>query len=181
MAFKSPRSAKAKGGKFEGVVAKALAQATGCEDTRKQPGSGAIEGFSGDVLHDPRGWALRIEAKHHAKIANYDRLEKKRLLADVLIIDTPGGNFAWVEDGFFLDLMARAYGRGGQGEIAPSIATLTTGKALTTFENWMKDCSALVVKPNHCPPRWFMAWDVFCAAWTYAIRAEFDPYREDAA
>lgn len=173
MAFKSPKSARAKGGRFESVVAKDLAKATGIEDTRKQPGSGAIDGFPGDVVLDPRGWAMQIECKHHKSISGYDRLERARLTADGVMVDTPAGVFVWLDDAFFLDLMARCYGRGGKGELCPNLVTLKTGTPFKTFNNWIKGCSALVVKPNHNPPRWYLPMNVFWAAYSYAARAEF--------
>lgn len=178
MPFKSPRSARQKGNAFERDVAKALAQASDCDLTRRQPGSGAIEGFSGDVVLDPRGWDMKIECKHRKQIAGYDRLEKARLLSDGVMVDTPAGVAFWLTDEFWLELVSRCYGRGGKGDLRPDLVTLKTGTPLKTFDGWLKGCSALVVKPNHKPARWYVPDAVFWAAITYAARAEFDPYKE---
>lgn len=173
MAFKSSKSAKAKGRTHENDVAKALAEASGIDHTRRQPGSGAIQGFKGDVLHDPRGWELSVECKHHASIPNYDRLEKARLLKDGVFVDTPAGEFYWLTDEYWLEMVARAYGRGGAGLNAPALGSLKTGRALTSFDNWMKGCDVLVVKPNHRPQRWYVPSETFWQAVNFAARAEF--------
>jgi hypothetical protein len=152
-----PRSAKAKGSKAErDLVADILK--TGCP-ARKQPLSGAISDFPGDVHIDPRGWDINVEVKHHKTIAGYERFEKLRELADCLVIDTPEGTWRWCGHGFILDLLERAY---GDERTAKGIPTNIHEKAvqiksnLKTFHGWIKGCDVLVVKPNHGEFCWFI-------------------------
>ena len=164
--------AKKKGTGFETRIAKELQEASKVQSTRRQPGSGAIDGFKGDVVLDPRGWGLQIECKHRKQVAHYERLENRRGLSDVLLIENNEGTFAWLEHGFMLDLIAQAYGHGGV-LINPRVATSNTPSAFGTFHDWLKDSHVLCLLLNNRKPRWFMEAPRFFEIVTFAARAEF--------
>lgn len=155
------KSPKAKGTAFETEIKKDLL-AVGAQNSRRQPLSGALDAFPGDVVLDPQGWALGIECKHHKTISHYDRYEKARLLLDGALIETSGGRFYWLTHECFLDLVRRAYEGGGLPVLR--LASLKVKGENTVFEGWRKGCDLLVVKPNHKPPRWWVPesafWDI---------------------
>lgn len=160
------KSAKAKGTSFETQIRKDLEEA-GATNSRRQPLSGALDAFPGDVILDPQGWALQIECKHHKTISHYDRYEKARLLCDGAAIETGEGRFYWLTHDCLLDLVRRSYAGGGLPVLR--LASLKVAGSNTVFEGWRKGCDLLVVKPNHKPPRWWVPeaafWDIAnCAA-----------------
>ncbi len=182
------RSAKTKGTKFENEVKKACADA-GVPNCRRQPYSGALQEFKGDVVIDTRGMDLKVECKHHKTIANYERIERHRDTCDGVLVDTPAGRFYWLTDEAFLDLLSRAYGSKPPGMPVLRLAQLKTGSALRQYDSWLKGCDLLVVKPNHRQPRWWLPeglfWSVIvnhAAQGSYAEEEpEYDgPYTEES-
>jgi hypothetical protein len=169
-----PRSAKAKGTKAENDLKKDLIKA-GVPHCRRQPLSGALDDFKGDVVIDARDWELKVEAKHHKTIPNYERLERHREQCDGCFVDTPGGRFYWMTHDAFLDLMSRAYGDKPPHLPCITLGMLKAGKTFKQYDTWIKGCDLLAVRPNFGDWRWWITEKLFWDICAHAAQGAFAP------